>query len=211
MRAAWRGRRGDRATRALIALSIALSGLAATSCKSKREPPPTLVDAGTPRLVFPGTAEGARGVANEFAKAGAHPLSIFRTLRPDPADYDAVYLPGVADKVRSSMDPIWLQGQFTLDPPLQNNGVIIHGATTEELRAGTGDARECPTSYRRFAKHMRPGVTIYCFRFVQPGMPPGKLHDGLIYVNEHWALFPKAPTFYQWGLAEAGLLDDDDD
>ena len=120
------------------------------------------------------------------------------------------FTPEAADKVRRSMDPVWYQGSLTLDPPTEQNGIVIGSATTEELASGTGNAKACPGSLRKFAKHMKPGVTMYCFRFVKPGMPPGKLHDGLIFVRDHWALFPKVPMFYQWGLAEAGLLDDDE-
>lgn len=196
--------------RAMTALSLLVLVLASTGCKKGGPRPSAEQDAGFPRLAFPGTDEGARGVVNEFAKAGAHPVSIFRSLRPDPRDYDAVFLPGVADKVRNSMDPVWIQGNLTLDPPLQQNGIIVNGVSVEELRAGGERGALCPGGYKRFAKHMQPGVVMYCFRFVQPGLPPGKLHDGLIYVNDHWVMFPKAPTFYQWGLAEAGLLDDDD-
>jgi hypothetical protein len=108
------------------------------------------------------------------------------------------------------MDPVWWQGNFTLDPPDKQNDIVLGWVTVEELQSGTGNLAACPKNLRRFSKHMLPGNTMYCFRFVKPGMPPGKLHDGLMYVNDHWVIFPKAPVFYQWGLAEAGLLDDDE-
>ena len=37
----------------------------------------------------------------------------------------------------------------------------------------------------------KPGLTVYRWKYTKPGEPLGMAYDGLIYVNGHWAWFPK--------------------
>ncbi|MFO0760076.1 MAG: hypothetical protein U0359_26570 [Byssovorax sp.] len=196
-----------------IALSIPLAGCkkgehrsapgaASGSAASPREAPV--------RLSFPGTPEGARLVALELAKPGAYILSVFRALRPDPADYDAVFLPEVAAAVRAELDPLFDMGNVAMKVGPELSELKLDGVSVEDLRAGTGHADRCPGAYKKAAKHMRPGVVIYCFKMVKPGSDDGPARDGLTYVNGHWAIFPKPFSAIRGALKDAGVVEDDD-
>lgn len=145
------------------------------------------------RPTYPGTEEGAKQVAGDFLKPGANLGNLSMALRPDPADYDAMFDAETAAKVKAEHAPLWDTHKLVLRPvkATQTELLMPGGSTTEDLKAGNEAGKRCPTGYKDFAAHMKPGITIYCFRFVEPGQKMGSAYDGLAYVNGHWALFPK--------------------
>ena len=42
---------------------------------------------------------------------------------------------------------------------------------------------------------MKSGLTVYAFKFVKPGETLGMAFDGLVWVNGHFAIFPKPWRF----------------
>ena len=44
---------------------------------------------------------------------------------------------------------------------------------------------------------------------MKPGETEGQVHDGLVYVNEHWAIFPKPFSAIRGALKDAGVEEDD--
>jgi hypothetical protein len=44
---------------------------------------------------------------------------------------------------------------------------------------------------KRVAEHLKPGLTLYRFKFVKPGETVGMAYDGLVHVNGHWVMLPK--------------------
>jgi len=41
------------------------------------------------------------------------------------------------------------------------------------------------------AAHLKPGLRIYAFKFVEPGQSLGMAYDGLVRVNGQWRIMPK--------------------
>ena len=68
---------------------------------------------------------------------------------------------------------------------------ITNGATVDELKNGTGKSASCPAAWKDIVDQLNPSITVYCFKFVKPGETLGMTYDGLIFVNGHWAMFPK--------------------
>lgn len=66
---------------------------------------------------------------------------------------------------------------------------LLWSATTEELQLYEGEARNFPGGYREMAVYMKPGITFYRFKFVEPGRKLGSAFDVLIYIEGHWRLF----------------------
>jgi hypothetical protein len=166
--------------RTVFAISLLALSISAMGCKKA-----VVIN----HPAFPGTAEGAKALLSEFLKPGADLPALTRALRSEPADYATVFTGDTASKVQKLAETAWNNGQFLIKPvhPTQTELMLL-SATTDELKAGSPN---CPAGYKDAAAQMAPGFTVYCFKFVEPGSKTGTAFDGLIFVNGHWAMFPK--------------------
>lgn len=166
--------------RTVFAISLLALSIAAVGCKKA-----VVID----HPAFPGTADGAKALLAEFVKPGSNVGTLTKNLRAEPGDYAAVFTGDAAKKVQTVMDTAWGNGQFLIKPVHPNQTeMIVLSATTDELKAGSPN---CPGGYKDAAAQMAPGLTVYCFKFVEPGSKTGSAYDGLIFVKGHWAIFPK--------------------
>jgi hypothetical protein len=146
---------------------------------------------GTKRLDYPATADGAKTMLAKFLEPNADAAALSKSLRPDPADYKAVFTDEAADKLQKAYDPGWDGGQLVIRGNPGQTEVLVRSAGVEDLKTGQGSAGDCPGGYKDAAPHMKAGVTVYCFKFVEPGKTLGMAYDGLVHVNGHWVIFPK--------------------
>lgn len=135
------------------------------------------------RLDYPGTADGLKSLLEkEFTKSDTK--STVAALMPSDADYGAVFAGDAADKVKANTTKL-------LASPPDNLGksgdeIMVAGASVDDLKAGSGDAEKCPGGYKKLADSIKPGTTLYCTKV-------GSIsYDAFVYVNGHWAWFPKA-------------------
>ena len=80
---------------------------------------------------------------------------------------------------------------MVISPKAGQTELLLWNATSEELNEGTGDAGQFPGGYQEAAKHLKPGVTWYRFKFVEPGKTLGMAFDGLACINGRWTIFPE--------------------
>jgi len=140
---------------------------------------------------YPGTEDGAKALLAEFTKPGADHATLSKSLRPSKADYDAVFMPDLAGKADAVYGPAWDGGQMVLAPKAGQTQLLISSATSDELKSWTGGAAEFPGGWKEVGAQLKPGVTIYRFKFVEPGQDLGMAFDGLAHVNGNWRIFPK--------------------
>jgi hypothetical protein len=138
---------------------------------------------------YPGTPEGARMVAAEFTRPGADPSAIVMSLRPTDDDITAVFDEETLVGALIHYGGYW-ESPDVLGPAPGQTEIRVFAATSEELAAGTGDAREFPSGYAEIAPHLAPGLTIYLMAFSKPGESFGVRIDGLVHVNGRWRIFP---------------------
>lgn len=139
-----------------------------------------------------GDTASATAALNALVKPGANHAALTAAWRPKADDYAAVFQGDAAKKVKDAMEPAWDGGKVVFDPKPEQSELHLVEATTEQLAKGEGPAASCPGGWKDAAKHLKPGVKMYCFRFTKPGEKLGYSGDGLVFVNGHWALFPKA-------------------
>ena len=161
---------------------LAIAVVSVIAC-SKGGTAPAATSGGT------GTPEGAKALLSEFLKPGADVKGLSAKLQPTTADYAAVYNSAAAAKLEKALEPAWTGGQAVLAPKPGQTELLLASATVDQLKAGTD--QNCPGGYKKAAASMNPGVTIYCFKFVEPGKTLGMAFDGLSFVNNHWVLIPK--------------------
>jgi hypothetical protein len=133
---------------------------------------------------------GAKEVLAAFTKSGADPAALTAALRPKPADYDAVFVTDAVPKVKAALEPIWDSPKAVIKPADDQTQVELVSATPDQL--AKGNVAGCPEGYKDIADKLDPKVIVYCGSFVKKGEKLGLSVDALVYVNDHWALFPKA-------------------
>jgi hypothetical protein len=143
--------------------------------------------AGCKRAAGPNTG-AAKEMLSAFLKDGADALALTQKLRPQQADYDAVFVGDAGQKAKAALDPMWDGLKGGLKPGAGETELTVYTATSDELKKG---APGCPNAYKDIADKINPKVVMYCYRFSKPGAQGGQTGDGLFFVNDHWVLFPK--------------------
>lgn len=118
--------------------------------------------------------------------------ALFRSLRPDPAQYDALFTDSaLAAKLRQYSERLWAEPSPIVPADPAQTEVLVYGATVEELKEQDDPGLEFPGGYKRVAPLMTPGLRLFAFKFVKPGHTMGTLFDGLYPLDEGWAFIPK--------------------
>jgi hypothetical protein len=136
------------------------------------------------------TAAKAHDMLAEFTKPGANHQTLYAALRPKPEDYEAVFVGDTAAKAKAAMEPLWDSGKY-LDPTAEQTEISVNGATPDQLAKHEGNAASCPGGYKAIADKLNPKIVVYCARFSKPGEKGGLTVDAIVFVNGHWAYFPK--------------------
>jgi len=128
----------------------------------------------------------------KFVEPDANYVALSRSLRPTPADYEAVFQPEFGTRAALAYERAWDSGQMIITPnnPARTE-VRLFSATREELRSRTGMAAKFAEGWKKVAPHLRPSVKIYQIDFIEPGKTEGMKYDGIVNVNGNWRIFPK--------------------
>lgn len=147
---------------------------------------------------FPGTEEGANSLLKEFMKPGVDTKKLTMELRPTKEDYRAFYKEeATADRAEAYFDKLWSGGDAVVAPKEGQTELKIAAATTEQLRDPAGFLPDFPGGLKALSDDLKPGLTIYAFKFVKPGETTGMAYEGLTHINGKWRLFPKAWRFLE--------------
>ncbi len=134
---------------------------------------------------------GAKKVLTAMLSPTADHAALTTALKPKTEDYVAAFEGDAAKKAEAAYDPMWRAGKVVVKPKEGQTELLLYEATTEDLRAGTGHAKQFPGGYSQVAKSFKPGQKWYRFKFTKPGDKRGMAYDGLTYVNGRWVIFPK--------------------
>lgn len=141
---------------------------------------------------FAGDKEGARGLLNEFLKPGADLKKLTMQLKPEKEDYRAFYKEETtAARAETSFEKMWSSGNAVVAPKEGQTELLLYSATPEEMTNDAGESGKFPAGMLALADDLKPGLTIYGFKFVKPGETTGMAFEGLAHVNGKWRLFPK--------------------
>lgn len=139
-----------------------------------------------------GDEAAAKALLAKFLAPGADHAALTKELKPTTADYEAVFEPEFAKKLEAAQAGMWSSGKAALAPKEGQTELLLHSATTEQLKAWPKEVSDnFPGGYKRAAAKFKDGLTVYRFKFVKPGETTGMAFDGLVFVNGNWRLFPK--------------------
>lgn len=185
--------------RNILSWSVLLSLALAVACKggggaagTPFGAPGASGSSGGATSAYPGTGDGAEKMLLDLLHGKDHD-AIVESLIPKDEDYAAVFEAAWADQAKTAYkEGLWNKAEkIEIKPKEGQTELLMWKATTEELRSGAGDAREFPGGYKMVADKLKPGVTWYRWKFCKPGETLGMAYDGLVFVNGHWAWFPK--------------------
>lgn len=153
---------------------------------------PDVLVAGRDLRGLPDGERGAKALLERFLAPEADVQTLTYAIKPSEEDYRAVFKGNLAEKAKSMYGPVWDHRMFLVTPKPGQTELLIWGATPEELSSGDGQAQPFSTQWSALAPHLREELTFYKFKFVEPGQKLGMAYDGLVHVNGHWTIFPKA-------------------
>ena len=140
---------------------------------------------------YPGTEAGAKALLSEFMKTGADYAALTKPLQPTSADYQVLFEGDFAKKAEATYAQAWNKGEMVVARKPEQTELKLWSATSEDLKQWNEKAQPFPGGYKDVAANFKDGVTIYRFKFVEPGKDLGMAYDGLAYVNGQWRIFPK--------------------
>ncbi len=139
----------------------------------------------------PGTEAGAKELLSALLKTGADTKALTAALKPDKADYEAVFTGDFAAKVAAAHAPLW-ESKPAIGPKEGQTELMLNGVSSTDLKAWAKNASDnLPGGYEKIKDNFKDGLTVYAFKFVKPGEDTGMAFDGLVHVNGKWRIFPK--------------------
>jgi len=146
---------------------------------------------------YPGTEDGAKQMLTDL-RTSSDAAGMTKALKPTSADYKAVFTDDFAAKAEKGYEELWNDPKSVIGADPANTELKLFKATTDDIKAWTHDVEmDFPGGYQKVKDNFKPGLTVYRWKYTKPGETLGMAYDGLIYVNNHWAWFPKP-----WRIAE---------
>ena len=112
-------------------------------------------------------------------------------LKPRDEDYARAFGPLVADGIRAAYERLWKEGAVAPRAKPGQSELALWLASSDDLIAWTGNAERFPGGYRKLGGWLQPGLTWIRWKFLEPGETLGMAYDGLVWMDDHWAWFPK--------------------
>lgn len=115
---------------------------------------------------------------------------LIAALQPRDGDYEQVFIGPAAAAARAGYQQLW---QSLPMLPLRSTHTILRVALLNATEFGQDSdaARSFPGGYRDIAAQLVPDRVWLCWEILEPGDEDGLLFDGLVYLGDHFAWFPK--------------------
>jgi hypothetical protein len=138
--------------------------------------------------VLPDIREKAKAVLDRLR--GPAVDEVVESLRPRPGDYARVFDAAVVDHVRAHYEAMW-----AAPPPLRipraRTQMRASASIAAMLNSGDFARRQFPGGYRQVVSFLQPFRVWIVWKFVEPGKTSGTSFDGLVWVDDHFAWFPR--------------------
>ena len=120
----------------------------------------------------------------------AESLRFVLELRPQTEDYAQVFSAEVVAIAQAHYDALYAVPRPLSRAPQQTE-LRLWLASSDELRERTLSANQFPGGYADIAHLLVPGIVWAHWKYVEPGNMSGMAYDGLAYIRDRWAFFPK--------------------
>ena len=108
-------------------------------------------------------------------------------LRPKLEDYARVFVPEVVENDTKGYEPFWAESPFPKADSNQTE-VLVHFAHAEKLKYSE---EFFPGGYQNIIPYLLPDRIWLSWKYVTPGEITGTAYDGLVWLDNRFAWFPK--------------------
>ncbi len=116
--------------------------------------------------------------------------TLLQTLRPRPGDAALAFTPTHAAAFAEAAERMWAAGP-RLSAATPGSRVVCHVAPAGMLADDNELSRHFPGGYRALAAELQPQRVWVAWKVIAPGARDGMAYDGLVWLDDHWAWFPK--------------------
>jgi hypothetical protein len=115
-----------------------------------------------------------------------------RSLVPRPEDYALVFIGEAAAAARQAYEHLWADPANTwMRPSPQQRDILCYVAPAGMLADENELSYYFPGGYRAIASLLEPSRVWVAWKYVEKGTSSGLAYNGLVWVKNHWAWFPK--------------------
>ncbi|MCT7973039.1 hypothetical protein [Laspinema olomoucense] len=139
------------------------------------------IEASAVKLLAAFGATRERAVLGEIAR---------ESLQPRDEDYAQIFVPEAAEIAQKGYKELWAQSPVPQPQPGQTEILIALGRA-EELSSESGIAEVFPGGYQSIAHYLLPDKVWLTWKYVKPGETSGMTYDGLVWLEDRFAWFPK--------------------
>jgi hypothetical protein len=111
-------------------------------------------------------------------------------LKPRDEDYAAVFLADAAMRARAGYQQLWASPPKALGKPNQTK-IKAFAVQADAFASDNEFSREFPGGYRGIASQLAPDKIWVAWKMIEAGGELGMSYDGLVWLRDHWAWFPK--------------------
>lgn len=126
-----------------------------------------------------------RALATPLLVAARNPGGAAR-FRPRPEDFARVFAPTLAETAAVAYAPMW-NGSIEITAKPDQTELLVRAARAEDLAT----AETFPGGYKQVAAHLVPKRIWIAWKYVRPQATVGMAYDGLVWLDDHFAWFPK--------------------
>lgn len=111
-------------------------------------------------------------------------------LVPRESDYAMAFAPEAVEAARQGYARLWSQTP-ELAPVHPDSRLELHFAPAGMLEYANELSWHFPGGYRAIAHMLDPHRVWVAWKLIPPGQSAGMAYDGLVWLDDHWAWFPK--------------------
>jgi hypothetical protein len=116
--------------------------------------------------------------------------AIAARIAPRPQDFPRAFTGPAAEAARIAHAGAWRTPPVLKPGPGQSN-VIAWAARAADLGPGAPAAEFFPGGYGAIVDRLMPDRVWVAWKFIEPGQTRGTAYDGLVWLDDRWAWFPK--------------------
>ena len=114
--------------------------------------------------------------------------NLLAALRPRPDDYARAFAPEAVDAAREAYEA---HPPYRLGPATRDSVIECHVAPAGMLTYDNSLSRHFPGGYAAIAPLLQPERVWVAWKSIEPSRTTGMAYDGLVWLDDHWAWFPK--------------------
>jgi len=116
---------------------------------------------------------------------------VLRAVQPRPDDYAKAFRGPLAAVAAQEFAKLWA-GRLSLHHPRPEQSQLLLDLAPAGMLASDNElSSRFPGGYQRLAPHLVPHRVWARWKLVRPGETVGTAYDGLVWLDDHWAWFPK--------------------